>query len=408
MNILLKMAWKNILAYKKRTIISIALTVCMTALMIFASSFMNGSHRTMITSGVEIYPGYIQVTSKDFRNSPGLENLIFDIQSVNNILNEIEGIHTIGARFESFVLYSHGTKAIGGLFTGIEPEHEQHLSRLKSSMVAGSFLEPHDHNKVYMGVELAKRLNLKLGDSLSFIGTGADYSFTADNLEVKGLFKTGLFEFDANGAFVTKKYLDEVMATTNVASHIVILPDNISSSKRLAEKIDEKLGDEYVAEDWTIRLSGLVQAMKVDSIFGYLTLGIIFLVISFVIMIYTFLSIFTRVRTIGVLRAVGTTPQQITITLLLESIILALISVVIGAIIGGGVSLYFSINPIDYSGYEEQFKQYGLAASAMPADFSPLLILRDMGIMFVLSIASTLYPIFKVTGFSPIKAMHHV
>lgn len=402
------MAWKNIIAYKKRTIITIILTVCMTALMIFASSFMNGSHQTMITSGVEIYPGYIQITNSEFRKSPGLENLIFDVEAIQTSLAEINGIHTYGARFESFVLYSHENKAVGGLFTGIEPEKEQYLSRLKSSLIKGSFLKPDDIGKIYMGVELAKRLNLNVGETLSFIGTGADYSFTADILEVKGLFKTGLFEFDSNGAFVPKKYLDEIMVTGNLATHIVVLPMDQSQSKSLAAVINNKLGKDYIAEDWTIRLSGLVAAMKVDSIFGYLTLAIIFLVIFFVVMIYTFLSIFTRVRTIGVLRAIGTTPTQIAITFLLESIILAAISVIIGAIIGGALSLYFNINPIDYSGYEEQFKQYGLAASAMPADFSLLLILRDMLIMFILSVGSTLYPIGKVTSYSPIEAIHHV
>ncbi len=405
---LLHMAWKNIFAYKKRTYITIILTVCMTGLMIIASSFMEGSHETMITSGVEIYPGYIQITGKDYRNSPGLENLILNTNTLKAKLSQIPGIATYGVRFESFVLYSHKNKAVGGFFTGIEPEKEQFLSRLSSSLVKGEFLEPEDTNQIYMGVELAKRLDLTPGDTLSFIGTGADYSFTADNLVVKGLFKTGLFEFDSNGAFVTKKYFDEVMVAENSASHIVVLPEDLANSFSLANAIANKLGDEYEATDWTIRLSGLVAAMKVDSIFGYLTLAIVFLVIFFVVMIYTYLSIFTRVRTVGVLRAIGTSPQQIATTLLLESVVLAGFGVVIGALIGGAVSLYFNINPIDYSGYEEQFKQYGLAASAMPATFSPFLILRDMVIMFILSLTSTLYPIIKVTGYSPIEAMHHV
>ena len=60
------------------------------------------------------------------------------------------------------------------------------------------------------------------------------------------------------------------------------------------------------------------------------------------------------------------------------------------------------------TGYEEQFKQYGLALTEMPTAFEPLTILRDMLVMFVLSVLSTLYPILKINRFKPVEAMRHV
>ena len=155
-------------------------------------------------------------------------------------------------------------------------------------------------------------------------------------------------------------------------------------------------------------MAGLVKAMKLDSVFGYITLGIIFIVIFFVIMIYTLLAVFSRIHEIGILRAIGTTPNQILAQLLLESSILALVSVTIGGLIGGAFAYYFSLNPIVFSGFEEQFKQYGMAASEMPTAFMPLVILRDMIVMFVLSVLSTLYPILKVNRYQPVEAIHHV
>lgn len=408
MNLLFSLAIKNVLAYKKRSIITLILIAVTTGLMIFSSSFMSGSHQTMITNGVEIYPGYIQITHKDYPESPGLENLIFDMESIHEIVSSVEGVGTMGVRFESFVLFSSGSKAVAGLFTGIEPSKEQYLSRIKKALVHGQYLNDGDLGTVIMGAELAKKLKVDVGDSLSFIGTGADYSFTADNIAVKGLFKTGLYDFDANTAFVSKKYMDTVMATENIASHIVVTPRDKEDSSNVTERLNHILPHKYKALDWRVRLSGLVQGMKIDSIFGYITLGLIFLVIFFVIMIYTFLNIFARVREFGILRAIGTTPTQVFMTLLLESIIVSSLGVIIGGILGGSASLYFNYNPIDYSGYEEQFKQYGLAASAMPADFSLIIICRDMLILYILSLLSTLYPIVKILGLKPVEAIKHV
>jgi ABC-type antimicrobial peptide transport system permease subunit len=82
--------------------------------------------------------------------------------------------------------------------------------------------------------------------------------------------------------------------------------------------------------------------------------------------------------------------------------------VVIGGLIGGTFAYYFHLNPFVFSGFEEQFKQYGLAASAMPTAFMPSVILRDMAVMFGLSVLSTLYPILKINRFRPIEAIHHV
>ena len=44
----------------------------------------------------------------------------------------------------------------------------------------------------------------------------------------------------------------------------------------------------------------------------------------------------------------------------------------------------------------------------MPTAFMPLVILRDMIVMFGLSVLSTLYPILKVNRFQPVEAIHHV
>jgi ABC-type antimicrobial peptide transport system permease subunit len=125
-------------------------------------------------------------------------------------------------------------------------------------------------------------------------------------------------------------------------------------------------------------------------------------------MIYTLLTVFARIREIGILRAIGTTPKQMLTQLLLESSMLAFISVIVGGMIGGTIAYYFHLHPIVFSGMEEQFKQYGLAASEMPTAFMPMVILRDMAVMFCLSVLSTLYPIIRVNRFQPVEAIHHV
>ncbi len=404
----LRFALRNIRAYRKRTVITVLLTTLTTALFVFATAWMDGSHQTMIQNAVEIYPGYIQITGRAFRDTPSYDHLIFNVNSVSHILEQNKDIDAFAARFESYVLFSAGDKAVGGMLTGIEPEREKRLSRLFSSRTQGDYLNKNDTNLVYIGIELAGRLRVQVGDELAFVGSGADYSFAADNLRVKGIFQTGLYEFDANSAFVAKKYFDRMMASANYATHIIVQPRRPKQSVRLAATLGRALGPDYQVADWHQTMAALVKAMQLDSLFGYITLGIMFIVIFFVIMIYTLLSVFARIREIGILRAIGTTPGEILGLLLLESSVLSGASVVLGGLVGGAFAFYFHIHPLVFSGFEEQFKQYGLAVSAIPTSFEPLTIARDMTIMFILSVISTLYPIFRINRYSPVEAIRHV
>lgn len=405
---LLTLAIRNVCANKKRSIITVLLGVVSTALLAFSSAWMDGSHEQMIKSAVEIYSGYIQITEKGFRKNPSFEHLLFNVEKLAQEVEKTEGVALFTPRFESFVLYSVGEKAVGGMLTGIDPEKERRVSRLEASLTKGSYLSRNDTNQLYIGSELARRLKVTVGDELAFVGNGADYSFAADMLTIKGIFQTGLFAFDANSAFLAKPYFDTIMAAENLATHGIILPKITKQADQLAAIIGTNIGEDYQSASWLQTMAPLVTSMKLDSVFGYITLGILFTVIFFVIMIYTLLAVFSRVREIGIMRAIGTSPRQIVTILLLESSILGFISVCIGGLIGGAFAWYFSVHPMVFSGMEEQFKQYGLAASAIPSAFQPLTIIRDMAVMFVLLLLSTLYPIIKVNTYRPIEAMHHV
>ncbi len=407
-----QLAVRNILAHKKRSIVTLILIASSTAMLVFASAWMEGSHALMLKNAVEIYPGYIQICDKDFPAATSYDHLIFDASAIEKILNNQPNIASYAMRFESFVLFSGDEKSVGAMLTGVQPAREVYLSRLAASLQRGSYLTTDDTNQIYIGAELAKRLKVEVDDELAFVGSGADYSFTADKVIIKGIFKTGLFDFDASSAFINKKYFDHIMAAQNLATQFVVLPKNPQLAQQVAEilnaELSIKVAEQYQAQSWQQRMSGLVQAMELDSMFGYITLGVIFIVIFFVVMIYTLLAVYGRVREIGVMRAIGTTPSQIMAMLMLENGLLASLSVFAGGIVGGILAVYFEYNPIVISGMEEQFKQYGLAVSSMPTIFMPAMIVRDMTVMFVLTLLSTLYPVLKVNRIPPIEAIHHV
>lgn len=371
---------------------------------------MEGSHRQMIRSAVEIYPSYLQITGNGYRDEPGVDRLVFDLAALNNVLNAQSEVALATSRYESFALLVSDHQALGALLAAVEPDKEAQVSRLKQSLIRGEYLSNNDQNQVYLGRELAQRLKVDVGSNLAFVGSGADSSFAADRLHVKGIFQTGLFDFDNSSAFVNRTYIEPLMALDNTASHVIVLPHNPDQVQDLARLLSQRLPPELGLEvrSWQETMSGLVEAMTVDSIFGYLTLSVLFLVILFVITIYTLLAIMARTREIGILRAIGSSQRQIFTLLLLEGLILTLAGVIPGGMLGGAFAWYFQENPFSFSAWEEQFKQYNLAVSTLPALFSLTQILRDMIIMTLAALMAMLVPLLRVTRLRPTEAMRHV
>lgn len=412
--ILFKMAVRELITHKKRSVVTLLLSAFSTALFIFANALNNGSHNQLIRSSVEVYPGYMQVSARGFEDNPSFDTLIFDVKNVQSRLHKVEEINASAVRFETYALYSTDTQSIGGMFTAIEPENEAKVSRLKSSLVEGEYLSESDTNALYLGGELAKRLKVGVGDRLSFISTGADYSFAADNLVVKGLFKTKLYEFDNGSGFVNKRYFDEVMRSGNIATHIIMSPTDVKQIDAVTLKAQKAAGKEMEVKNYKTTLEDLILAMEIDTIFGYITLGIFFIVIFFVIGIFAFLSVYARIRQIGVLRAIGTTPFQVMGMLLIEALILGFLSVGIGGAAGAYASNHYEKHPIAFSSLadvdtEEYAKQYNMVAeAAFPTEYNPPKIMRDMLIMMVLNLLSVIYPILMINRFTPTEAIRYV
>lgn len=402
------LALRNILKSKGRTLTTLLLSLFTTSLFIIYVAFMDGSHHQVIKSSVEIYTGYAHVNFKGYREESDYENLIEDAQSIEAILKNDVSVKVYAPRFETYALLSGDEKSVGSMITGILPSSEKSLSKLEASLIKGEYLSDSDTNAIYIGVDLAKRLNVDIGSQIAMVGSSIDYSIAADIFIVKGIFKTGLFDFDSQSAFVTKRYLDTVMMSENKATYFTLDFHDNDHIDQETEALQNKLPSEYEAVNWKDLLSALVQAMLVDSIFGYITISVFFVVIFFVIMIFSYVNIYTRTSEVGLLRALGLTSKDILIILFIEIFLLASISVLAGSIIGGLIAHHYELNPIVISGMAEMYKDYGIVSDEVPMHFDLFTITWNALTIFILNLLAILYPVIKINKLTAVEAMRYV
>ncbi len=404
---LFSLALKNILFYKSRSITTVVLTFFSTFFFIVYVSMMDGSHESMLQNALKVYTGAIEIYKKGYRDEGGNEYLIHNVSRIGDVLQNIEGVRSFSSRYETYGLLCYKEHSAAAMVAGIEPEKE--ALQLKTALIEGVFLNADSKNCLYMGNTLVKKLHLRLGDELSFIGAASDSSFAADIFKVCGIFKTGSYEFDASSAFISQSYFELLMLSKDTASYLHVNLNHLSDADIIQKKIKSALNDATLEVlTWKKLMAPMVQAMEVDSVFGYVSMALFFTVIFFVIMIFTFINVSSRLREFGTLRAIGLSRANVRALLFYEIFLLSTFGVILASPLGAFVAYYFSVHPIVIEGMSEMYKEYGIVSDELPFCFDLFTITWNVALIYFLNILSILYPLRYVNRFTPIEALKHV
>ncbi|MEJ2489802.1 MAG: FtsX-like permease family protein [Sulfurovaceae bacterium] len=403
------LALKNILFYKGRSITTFALTFFSTFSFIVYVAMMDGSHNSILHNALKVYVGAIEIYKKGYREIGGNEYLLYNVHKKEEILKNIEGISSFTSRYETYGLLSSDEYSSAAMVVGINSTKEAQHSQLKNALILGEYLDGSANNCLYMGSDLAKRLHVKLDSKVSFIGSASDNSFAADIFKVCGMFKTGAYEFDSSSAFIDRGYFDTLMLSEDMASYIHVDVANLSDVDMIQQKIQATLDDPKLEVlTWKTLMASMVEAMKVDSIFGYISISLFFVVIFFVIMIFSFINASSRLREFGTLRAIGLSSANINALLFYEIFILSTLAIILAAPLGAYVAYYFNANPIIIEGMSETYKEYGIVSDELPLSFDIFTIAWNVGIVYLLNFLSILYPMRFINRFKPLEALKHV
>ncbi len=403
------LALKNILFYKGRSITTFVLTFFSTFSFIVYVAMMDGSHNSILHNALKVYVGAIEIYKKGYREIGGNEYLLYNVHKKEEILKNIEGISSFTSRYETYGLLSSDEYSSAAMVVGINSTKEAQHSQLKNALILGEYLDGSANNCLYVGSDLAKRLHVKLDSKVSFIGSASDNSFAADIFKVCGMFKTGAYEFDSSSAFIDRGYFDTLMLSEDMASYIHVDVANLSDVDIIQQKIQTALDDpDLEVLTWKTLMASMVEAMKVDSIFGYISISLFFVVIFFVIMIFSFINASSRLREFGTLRAIGLSSANINALLFYEIFILSTLAIILAAPLGAYVAYYFNANPIIIEGMSETYKEYGIVSDELPLSFDIFTIAWNVGIVYLLNFLSILYPMRFINRFKPLEALKHV
>ena len=409
MSIETQMAWRNIWRNPRRSILTVCAITFASVLLVFMLSFQFGSYETMINTSVKISTGHLQIQAEKYLEKKSIRYVIPDPDKITAILNNIPEVAAYTLRGQAFSLISSKDRTYGAVVTGIDPEREAKVSRMKKLMREGNFLTGHDVDQAVVGRLLAKNLRVTIGDELTLLGQGRDGSIAATVVQVKGIFGSGIDEFDRATLQIPLSTFQEVYSMDHAVHEVVVIAKSLSDVSRIKAKIQAALSGldnsrSLKTLDWQELMPGLRQAIEMDLVSGLIFYGLLIIVVAFSILNTFLMAIFERKKEFGVMMAIGTSPRRLTKVLLIESMTMTLIGIAIGIILGIGVTYYFQLHGIDFAAGSDLLSQFGITGRIYPK-LSLLSISIGPFMVLFFTFMAALYPALKVRRLRPVEAM---
>ncbi|RCK77557.1 MAG: ABC-type transport system, involved in lipoprotein release, permease component [Ignavibacteriae bacterium] len=411
MNLLLKLAWRNIWRNKRRTLLTILAVVFATFLSIVQRGFADGTWEYNIRYMLDLFSGYIQIQRVGYQENPKL-TLSFSVNgTLMNILRSNPEIQNYSERILADGLISYKNNSSGIVIIGIDVEKEKYISKLVERIDYGEYLSEQKNPEILVGYKLLKSLKANVGDTIVILSQGIDGVLGNQKFVIKGTFKLNSPEFDANGVFMNIHTAQELLAMENRISIIVIKMKDLKKVEFVADFINSKLSSnkmsELVALRWDQVLTDIKELREFDSIGDKFFMFILIIIVSFGILNTITMSVVERFREIGITLSIGMKPFKIFSLLIIETFFITIIGLIIGNIFGYIVNNYFEKNPVLLTkDYEQLYAEYGFLP-LLPSSTELSIFINTSILILLISLITCLYPAFKAYRLEPLKGIRY-
>lgn len=264
--------------------------------------------------------------------------------------------------------------------------------------------DPDAPQYVVIGSELAARTGLKVGQMAEIIlaDTGLGARPTKLSVQVTGIFRSGLYEYDSTWVYISLPALRVLHSGSPAASVISVKADDIDRVKEVSARIKNRLGPGYTSVDWQEANRPLFTALAVERRIGIIIIGLIVLIAALNITTTLILLVLERRREIAILRAMGTARASIMSIFVVQGAVIGIAGAVTGVLVGAaGVWV------------ANRYKLVSLPAdvysiSEVPLTFQLRDVLLAASIAFLLSVLATLYPARAASKIRPAALLRNV
>ncbi len=422
---LLFVAWRNIWRNPVRSILTISALVGGLVMVILYASLLEGMSRQMVQYATEMTTGHLQLHRRAFIDDQDLYATM-PWSWLEQAEKEFPAIH-VAPRLYAAGLASSSATSTGVMIRAVDPEREASVTSMLEHVRSGEArLDVADtidsgltRYNVVVGAQLAKNMKLAPGSELVLVTQAADGSIGNALYRVSAVLKPLEPGFDRMGVLMSIRAYRELMYLESGFHELAIRLDDVESLASVQSALDgavqrwqaeaplDKLGEPAVVRNWR-QLNPAISDMLELSRSMLLLMGLIVVGLASLGMLNTMLmAVHERAHEFGILLCLGMKRRWLLAMVLLESFFLALVSAVIGSILGAFVARYLEDHGFDFSdSMPDGYDWAGMTFEpVMKGYLEPGQIVEACLLTLIVSLLASLIPAWRTVRMRPAEVL---
>jgi putative ABC transport system permease protein len=404
---LLRIALRNVLRNRRRSLITFSAVFLALAVMVSLRGVVNGLVDSLRESTVNGQTGALQVHRQGFSRSANGSSLELDVPADQAFLGRIaavRGVAAVTARIAFGSMINAGDVTSASLFLAMDPSRELKVCPRRLEMISsGQALVDAGPTAAILTPELAGKLGLGLGQRATLLANDRDGALNALEVDYLGTFgQPGLPLPDKKLGFIPLALAQELLRMPGRATELAVAIERPEEVEVVKARLVAALGADYEVATWHEVAPWVDDAVVVYHLLLDL-LGGIFLFVAMLGVVNTMLmSVFERAREIGTMMSIGVRRRQVLALFLLEAALLGLGGGTLGAAAGEAIVAYLGHRGLSFmlGGMSGALHLY----PSMTWGY----VLSTLALAIAGAVLAALWPALRASRLSPVQALASV
>ena len=257
--------------------------------------------------------------------------------------------------------------------------------------------------RIVLGIELAHRLRLKVGDCVSIMvpfSSAGDVAPPSFLFKVVGRFQMGFNEYDTRLAYVSLQDARKLASARQSVFGVELRFADPQMAIAMASEVRRRLDGPYRVVDWQELNHNLFTALKMQKVIISLLLVLIILVAAFNIIASLTMIVLSKVREIAIMKSMGAPAAMLARLFLVAGTSVGgvgtLLGIACGLMVCGLAQLY---------GYPLDPKVYLIGR--LPVDIAPREIVAVAAATLAICVLATLYPSLRASRMRAVDGLRY-
>ncbi len=268
---------------------------------------------------------------------------IEDYEALMKDLSRLDHVEAVSPALYGEMMITTPLRAKGCFLKGVDPEAEDRVSQLLSTIVEGSFDGLENADGEFPGIVLGRRLADAIGARVSTIVTVLNPQGEMTPLgripafkrfQVVGIFETGFFELDNHWSVCLLREAQRALSLGDVVNSLEFRLDDLAASDETAAAIRRTAGEGFTTSTWMERNRVLFNALETEKLATALIIGMFMLIAALNILISLVMMVVEKTKDIAILKSMGAAQGQIRRIFMWQGLLIGIVGTAMGVAVG--------------------------------------------------------------------------